>query len=108
MTTPASPEALAVRLTDNANLNDAWERFELGMEAPAPLVQGEQAALAREAAALIRRLAGEEMQRKARRHAVDLEQCALFVDSPPLAKAMTDAAAFLRTLTTPPTDGDAA
>lgn len=34
----------------------------------------------------------------ARKHAIDLEQCSLFVDSPPLAKAMTDAAAFLRAL----------
>lgn len=35
--------------------------------------------------------------REAKKHAVELEQCSLFVDSPPLAKAMTDAAAFLRT-----------
>jgi hypothetical protein len=34
----------------------------------------------------------------ARQHIVELEQCSLFVDSPPLKKAMTDAAAFLRTL----------
>lgn len=33
---------------------------------------------------------------EARRHAVELEQCALFVDSPPLARSMTDAAAFIR------------
>ena len=33
---------------------------------------------------------------EAKRHAVELEQCSLFVDSAPLAKAMTDAAAYLR------------
>ena len=31
-------------------------------------------------------------------HAIDLEQCSLFVDSAPLKKSMTDAAAFLRAL----------
>lgn len=35
---------------------------------------------------------------KATAHAIDLEQCALFVDSAPLKKSMTDAAAFLRSL----------
>lgn len=34
----------------------------------------------------------------AEHHAIDLEQCALFVDSAPLRKSMTDAAAFLRSL----------
>lgn len=36
----------------------------------------------------------------ARRHAISLEQCALFVDSPPLRRSMTEAAAFLRSLAT--------
>ena len=35
---------------------------------------------------------------EATKHAVELEQCSLFVDSPPLARAMTDAAVFLRAL----------
>lgn len=38
----------------------------------------------------------DELRQRARRHAIDLEQCSLFVDSAPLAKAMTDAAAFCR------------
>lgn len=43
---------------------------------------------------------------EAAHHALALEQCALFVDSPPLAKAMTDAAAFLRQLPPdPPREG---
>lgn len=42
------------------------------------------------------------MSREAIQHAVELEQCALFVDSRPLAKAMTDAAAFLRARATMP------
>jgi hypothetical protein len=32
----------------------------------------------------------------AEKHALSLEQCALFVDSEPLRKSMTDAAAYLR------------
>jgi len=35
---------------------------------------------------------------EATQHAIELEQCSLFIDSDPLKKAMTDAAAFLRTL----------
>lgn len=36
------------------------------------------------------------MSPEARKHAVELEQCALVVDSAPLARAMTEAAKFLR------------
>jgi len=32
-------------------------------------------------------------------HAISLEQCALFVDSPPLRRSMTEAAGYLRALT---------
>lgn len=37
-----------------------------------------------------------DVRKRARAHVVDLEQCALFVDSPPLKKSMIDAALFLR------------
>ena len=40
----------------------------------------------------------EAPMREAHKRAVDLEQCSLFVDSAPIARAMTDAAAFLRSL----------
>jgi hypothetical protein len=40
----------------------------------------------------------EEQRKDAKYHAVELEQCALFVDSVPLARSMTEAAEFLRTL----------
>lgn len=54
----------------------------------------------------------EGWEREARQHIVELEQCSLFVDSAPLAKAMTNAADFLRKLATSdarplPTEGDA-
>jgi len=39
-----------------------------------------------------------EAMRPAKKHAVELEQCSLFVDSEPLKRAMTDAAADLRTI----------
>lgn len=41
-------------------------------------------------------------------HAIDLEQCSLFVDSAPLKKSMTDAAAFLRSSLQPDTQAAAA
>lgn len=57
----------------------------------------------------LRELHGFRQQRdrqlaEARRHAVELEQCSLFAADvgPAIAKAMTDAAAFLRTLTHQP------
>jgi hypothetical protein len=37
-----------------------------------------------------------DLIREAKKHSVELEQCSLFVNSVPLAKAMTDAAEFLR------------
>lgn len=43
-----------------------------------------------------------DLREKAEHHAIDLEQCSLFVDRAPLAKSMTDAAKFLRELTAAP------
>lgn len=44
----------------------------------------------------------EVVDKAAEYYANDLEQCALFVDSFPLKKAMTDAAAYLRYCASPP------
>ncbi len=43
-------------------------------------------------------VATSALQQQATYHAIQLEQCSLFVDSSPLASSMTDAAKFLRLL----------